>query len=168
MRKGLPCQHRSGRAENFFRSRIDLIDFEMLIELDDRIHRTSYQAAKLLLALAHLRFRSQAAQFCGRTRGENLKKSLRPRLGGHGPQVEQRHPHVTRRTHGPNVRICTVNIEEIVGDMDEAALVYDSLAGRSVYHHLPVFEPLTTHPESQCPQTPGFGKILRYPRAMSI
>src|SRR6516164_8563320 len=162
MRKSLPCQQRCSSAENLFSRRIDLIDFEMLIELDDRVHRAPHQPAKLLLALPHLRFCPHAAQFGGRARGENLKKSLRPGLGRHWPQVENRqmaknlavhieqwHAHVTRRTHGFDIRVFTVNIEEIIRNMDKAALVYDSLTGGSVDHHLPVFEPLTAHPERQ-------------------
>ena len=45
----------------------------MLIELDDRVHGAVDQAAKLLFAVAHLRFGAQTAQLSSRSGGKDLK-----------------------------------------------------------------------------------------------
>src|SRR5882757_4315528 len=83
-------------------------------------------------------------------------------------EIEQRHAHIARRAHGLNVGIVAVDLDQIVGNMNQAALVDHSLAGSSVHHHLPTFEPLFTHPEGQRLQPARLGKVFRDPGAVGI
>ena len=62
-----------GAAEDFFRRRIHLRHLQMLVDLDDGVHRAADEPPEFLLALAHLRFDAQPAQLGRRPCGENLK-----------------------------------------------------------------------------------------------
>src|SRR5262245_60458953 len=73
MSKRLSGQRRGRSAKNFLCCGIHLIDLEMPVEFDDRVHRAADQTAKLLLALAHLRFGAQSAQLGASASGKDLE-----------------------------------------------------------------------------------------------
>ena len=82
-------------------------------------------------------------------------------------EIEQRHAHITRRTHRPYIRVVAIDIEEIVRDVDQATVIDHALARRAVNNHFPPVEPTVPEPKRQSPQSPRFWKVFRYPGAMS-
>jgi hypothetical protein len=83
-------------------------------------------------------------------------------------EVEQRHAHVARRPYRPDIGIVAVDVEQIIGNMNQTALIDNPLAGSPVHNHFPTVEPLLTHPERQSFEPPRFRKIFGDPRAVRI
>ena len=73
-------------------------------------------------------------------------------------EIEQRHAHITRRTHRPYVWIVAINIEKIIGDVNQSALVDNPLAGRAVDNHFQAIQPVISHPKRQSHQPGDSGK----------
>ncbi len=153
----------------------------MTVKLYDRVHSAAYKAAELLLTVANLRLGAQAAQFSSRPRGKDLKQCLSSRLGRHRPlvedgqvtqnlvvEVEKRHAHITRRTDSAYIGIVPIDVEEIVGNVNQATLLDDPFAGSSIHHHLPILEPLLAHPECQGLEPSRLRKKLSDPSAVCV
>ena len=110
-------------AKRFFSRWIHSRHFEMLVQLDDRIHGAVNQPAEFFLALVHLGLSSETTQLGCSARRKNLKQSVSSRLFGHRSQIEdsempenlaveieQRHAHVAGRSDCPDIRVITVKV----------------------------------------------------------
>src|SRR6478736_7429548 len=78
-------------AEGSFSSRVHAGDVELIVQLDDRIHRAAEKPPDFFFPLTHLRFRPQALQFSRGPCSEDLKDRMDPRFFRYWTTVDDRH-----------------------------------------------------------------------------
>ena len=174
--------HRLGRTlKNLRGRRIRAGDVEVLVEFEDGIHCAAEQPPEFRFPFAHLRLGPQTLELRGGPGGEDAENRMDARFGrdrtavdhGHMAEnrpgrVEERDTHVADSPRLAEFFFMRVNLEDVVGKMDELRRVDDLLARGAGDVDFVSGHPPAVHPEGEGAQLTALGKILRDPGSVSI